>query len=243
MSRRKYSKEQVIELANISTSYSQILVGLNLDPTGGNYKSLKKYLKENDIKIPNYLGQAVHKDKKFGPKRAIEDYLSNKYTITSDKLRRRLIKENIFPYQCNSCKLTEWLGKPIPIELEHKDGNHFNNNLSNLEILCNNCHAFTPTYRGKNKAKKLLAKIQNLKVAKKTRRSPKICKDCNKTISYKSIRCKSCAGKYYNSTKIVWPETKELIEILKTSNYLQLSKKLGVSDNAIRKRIKNYPIQ
>ena len=38
----------------------------------------------------------------------------------------------------------------IPLELHHKDGNKFNNNLSNLELLCPNCHAFTNTYRTKN---------------------------------------------------------------------------------------------
>lgn len=41
----------------------------------------------------------------------------------------------------------------IPIELEHKDGNCDNNALSNLELLCPNCHSLTPTYKGANKNK------------------------------------------------------------------------------------------
>jgi 5-methylcytosine-specific restriction endonuclease McrA len=43
------------------------------------------------------------------------------------------------------------LGNPIPLELEHKDGNCTNHNIENLELLCPNCHALTDTYRGKNK--------------------------------------------------------------------------------------------
>ena len=43
-------------------------------------------------------------------------------------------------------ELSEWMGKPIPLELHHKDGNHYNNDLSNLEILCPNCHAQTDNY-------------------------------------------------------------------------------------------------
>jgi 5-methylcytosine-specific restriction endonuclease McrA len=39
----------------------------------------------------------------------------------------------------------------VPIQLEHKDGNSDNNNLSNLEILCPNCHSLTPTYGALNK--------------------------------------------------------------------------------------------
>ena len=40
---------------------------------------------------------------------------------------------------------------PIPLELHHIDGNNQNNNLTNLTLLCPNCHAMTDNYRGKNK--------------------------------------------------------------------------------------------
>lgn len=42
------------------------------------------------------------------------------------------------------------MGQPIPLELHHKDGNKNHNELSNYELLCPNCHAFTDSYRGKN---------------------------------------------------------------------------------------------
>jgi hypothetical protein len=53
--------------------------------------------------------------------------------------------------QCNHCKNTEWLGKPINLELEHKDGNSVNDHEDNVELLCPNCHSYTPTYKGRNK--------------------------------------------------------------------------------------------
>lgn len=68
----------------------------------------------------------------------------------SNKIRRRLLYENLKEYRCERCKLTEWNGDPIPLELSHVDGNKFNNLLSNLELICPNCHAQTESYRGKN---------------------------------------------------------------------------------------------
>lgn len=50
-------------------------------------------------------------------------------------------------HKCEICNLTEWLGKPITIELEHSDGDRNNNNKDNLKLLCPNCHSQTKTWR------------------------------------------------------------------------------------------------
>jgi hypothetical protein len=41
----------------------------------------------------------------------------------------------------------------VPIELEHVDGDCYNNSYSNCRLLCPNCHSLTPTYRGMNMGK------------------------------------------------------------------------------------------
>ena len=48
--------------------------------------------------------------------------------------------------------LTDWLEQPIPLELDHLDGDRENNLPDNLRLICPSCHAMTPTYRGKNVA-------------------------------------------------------------------------------------------
>ena len=50
---------------------------------------------------------------------------------------------------CEECGLSEWQDQPIPLELHHRDGNRANNKLNNLVLLCPNCHALTPNYRGR----------------------------------------------------------------------------------------------
>lgn len=54
---------------------------------------------------------------------------------------------------CEVCAQTTWMGKPIPIEIDHIDGNSTNNTRENLRLICPNCHAQTSTYKGKNVGK------------------------------------------------------------------------------------------
>lgn len=134
-----------------SYSYKQCLEKLGVIPAGGNYASLKKYIKKYNINISHFKCQGWNKGLTVGPKRHIQDYLSNKQTIQSWKLKRRLLKEKLFESRCYQCSQTTWMNQPIPLELHHIDGNNLNNNLSNLTLLCPNCHALTDNYRGKNK--------------------------------------------------------------------------------------------
>ena len=54
--------------------------------------------------------------------------------------------------RCEKCGLAgiNPITHQSPLEINHKDGNYLNNAESNLEILCPNCHALTPTYKALN---------------------------------------------------------------------------------------------
>ena len=51
--------------------------------------------------------------------------------------------------KCSCCGVKEWEGKPLFMDLDHKDGNPWNNRLSNIRVLCPNCHRQTETYAGR----------------------------------------------------------------------------------------------
>jgi hypothetical protein len=62
------------------------------------------------------------------------------------RLRKRLLRAGLKEAQCEICGLIEWRGHPIQLELDHIDGDRSNNSLSNLRMLCPNCHAQTETW-------------------------------------------------------------------------------------------------
>ena len=115
-------------------------------------ETLNRYLTLMEIDYKgNQSGKGMTKSN--SREMTLDEYLANSIDIQTNKIRKKILQEGLKPHQCESCKLTEWLGQPIPLEVHHKDGDRNNNTFENYELLCPNCHAFTDSYRGKNSRK------------------------------------------------------------------------------------------
>lgn len=114
--------------------------------------TLNTYLDKLGIE---YKGQQAKKGQAKGGIRyySLDDYLSRCTYIKSEVYKKYLIKFGVKKAECECCKNTTWNNQPIPLELHHVDGNHYNNALDNVQLLCPNCHAQTSTNSGKNTAK------------------------------------------------------------------------------------------
>lgn len=64
---------------------------------------------------------------------------------------RRLLKR--LKHECWTCGIKQWKGTELPLEIDHIDGDAGNDMPSNLRLVCPNCHAITPTWKGRNKGK------------------------------------------------------------------------------------------
>ena len=139
-----WTDEELMESLPKCNSFSEVATYMNMSRATNSLlkkRAIELNLDFNHFKISGYNPAPI------------KELLTNerKISYSSHGLKKRLIAEGLKQHKCECCGITEWNGKPAPIELDHINGNHHDNRLENLRILCPNCHAQTDTYRGKNK--------------------------------------------------------------------------------------------
>lgn len=110
-------------------------------------------LKKNSTRFcsPTCRGQNARNEKFKKIESGELKYKSSNGNSKNRLYKLYLIKKN--GHRCMICDLSEWMGQPIPLQLDHIDGDSDNDKLYNIRNVCPNCHAQTPTYCGKNKGK------------------------------------------------------------------------------------------
>lgn len=122
-----------------SKSYLEVAEKLNEDR-----QTVTRFIRKHKINIGHFK---AGRDRLDAP---------DKILCLSDKLRRGTVRQTIIghkllPYQCQKCNmLPEWHNEILTLELDHINGNPYDNRIENLRFLCPNCHSQTTTSKGKN---------------------------------------------------------------------------------------------
>lgn len=143
---------RLADLVAGARSHSEVLRALGRRPDGRDWYRYKASLAALAIEA-THLGAGWKRGGVRPPTEAEREAFLRRATtgeVGRGGLGQRLIRYGIKEARCEGCERTEWRGEAIPLELDHIDGDRFNNRLDNLRLLCPNCHALTPTYRGRN---------------------------------------------------------------------------------------------
>lgn len=219
-------KEQILKWIEEEQPKAFICRQLHCKP-----ETLNSYMKKMGIE---YAGQPSKKGRNLGQGYlTAEQYLCSGSVIKSHTLKLKLFKDGIKAKQCEICGVSQWQEVELPLELHHKDGDHYNNELSNLMILCPNCHSIQEG----NSGKAVKSKEEIAKLAKEAKRTAS-CVVCGKPITRNSTYCPEC---YARESRIVErPSREELKNLIRTTSFLQIGKTYNVSDNAVRKWCVGY---
>lgn len=137
----KFSKEELEQFVKESYSYAQVCEKIGYSG-GSGFRAVKEMIELYGFDNSHFKGQAWNKgDFNY------ERFTFGKVIKTIDAIKALVALRG---HRCERCQNTEWLDQPITLELHHLDGDKLNNEMSNLVLLCPNCHSYTDNWRGKN---------------------------------------------------------------------------------------------
>ena len=154
---------QLLEIVNSSNSIVEILQKLNLNAYNGNHRTLKARCLEDgiDLNIVKKRGYDLRmKNLKLKNKFNNDIIFRENSSYSSNKQLKKYLFEMGWENKCAECGQGPiWNGKPLTLQLEHKNGINNDNRLNNLCFLCPCCHSQTATFAGRNSS--IIKRIKN----------------------------------------------------------------------------------
>lgn len=127
MRKRGWSEQQLREAVKASTSWSGVMRCLGLAVAGNSVKFIKASSNELGLDVSHFKGHGWSKGMTGMPSPpqiiSLSEIMIEKSNYTSSKdLKRRLFKAGLKEKRCEHCSNTQWMGKDVPLQLDHING-------------------------------------------------------------------------------------------------------------------------
>ena len=239
---------------------------MGIAPHGSSHNYVRNRLNFFGIDTEHFLGRQVRRGtisaQRLSPDEILVLARLKDRKESGARLRRALIESGRLA-QCEGCSCGEqWNGRPLRLQVDHRDGNPLNNQASNLRFLCPNCHSQTSNFgvlnikpRGRRvrlcldrgfgdisaagavKVRRGSARVQ-VDCAYCTRRFERAAWRVLATNNYCSYQC-SAAG----AERTQWPMDHELKDMIWERPATQVARALGVSSSGLKKRCRLRKIE
>lgn len=232
------SDTEFIKLINNSSSTADVLRSLDYSVKGNSWAY--KIVAERMDKLNISFGKKINYTNNSIKKLPLEKILTEDSEYNRTKLKTRLVKEGLKEYKCEYCGISEWNGKPLTLQLHHINGIHNDNRLSNLQLLCPNCHSQTENFGTRGRGTSIIRKAENLSkedidLIMNTVREVGIV-EARKQLSFRNSLINSVVKNHKDTIVMedLKGNTKEFSTTVEAANYIFNELHLGTSIESIR---------